>query len=1248
MALKIGKLKHRPGLVLTGPFAGRDPFSQFNRNLALALQQQGHFELGLLADDLPGLLSEPSLQALFERLPKQLSAQIEHRALPVLIAPDKGHWVVMQPWEYGALPQNWLPLLHEMADQVWVHSLSNYQACLNAGLTPERLKLLPPGVNPEHFQLQGPQLELPNTRPFRFLFMAEALWYSGLDLLLQAFDQEFLPDEPVSLVIQDLSAADSSARQEMLAQIKALQSRENAPSVLLLDRQISDAERAALYRSCDVLVSPCRADAFETQLLEAAACGLPLIVSELDGGLHLPEHPQVHRLSGRSLRHVEQQIGGLPTDQPPYWFEPNLQELRYQLRLAFEQSSQTPPEQAAALSQQILNEFSWSQSAQKAQQLLSELATKPLFRQAQAELQRQALQGLQALEAGEFAQALSHLEQVKAEMPDNPWVLLDLAGTHLQQGTYAEALPYLYQGLKLAPEHANFYHAAGIALYHQQAWQLAARCFEQVLALEPQHKGALESLPPATQQAGHADDRSDEFADWQTLLTHFLKQRRPTLGLSMIVKDEETHLPLCLASVAGMVDEVVVVDTGSSDRSREVAQEAGARVVDFPWNGSFSDARNAGLNEMQSDWVLVLDADEVMDPDTVHNLRGLIEMSTAQLTGYQLKIRNYKYADNDVDVVEHYMLRLFPNHPGLRFQGVIHEQLNAIDPKLDFVKLAVSDLLILHSGYTEDMMETRNKFERNLKLVQQALKQEPHNPFHWFNLGLTYRSNDQDREALKAFQTAVEKSQQLEKFPLYMAACYSYIMSLQLALGETDAALETARQAPEECQDSPDYWLNYGSIWNQHQEPEKALAAFEKALALRRNPSLAIVSDRAATTWKPLVGIGNTYLLQNDLTQADFYFRRALRENPGQSDILLGLLRLSLLRQLPTEAQSYLNALRQRKLTALQQVQTEIETARLEVLEKQDTSAQARLEQLLAGQWPDHLQTAIQSELSQIYLRQGKLQQAQALMGALTQSRQLFDQTARYFYQQGAFDQLLALLNAMIEEADSPQAQDYLHRGIVYLQLEQLQAAETDLKRALQLAPENAEVLHHLGVWALQSDLLEQAQPYFEAALQHNPEFLASHLDLAKLALHHQDLKAAKSHLLKAQQLKPDQLEVLATLAYVQYALEQPEAAAASYMDILELDPLNSEARVQLGYLLNELGEPRRALQLYDQALELGNQSVSLYNGIGLAFLATGQYLEARNAFLLALQQDPEQPELQRAVQMADQLCGQAPLEASS
>lgn len=178
-----------------------------------------------------------------------------------------------------------------------------------------------------------------------------------------------------------------------------------------------------------------------------------------------------------------------------------------------------------------------------------------------------------------------------------------------------------------------------------------------------------------------------------------------TLGLAMIMKNEAANLARSLAPAAGLVDEVVVVDTGSSDRSRELARGLGARVLEFDWVDDFSAARNHGLAAASTDFILWLDADNSVSPE------GLAEFRRHLAPGGEFTLWATEVVTPQGDRLR--QKRVFPNRPGLvRFEGRVHEQL-VHPPHWGAVQTGVE---ILHWGYAE-APAARQKGERNLELL---------------------------------------------------------------------------------------------------------------------------------------------------------------------------------------------------------------------------------------------------------------------------------------------------------------------------------------------------------------------------------------------------------------------------------------------------------------------------------------------------------------------------------------------------
>ncbi len=220
------------------------------------------------------------------------------------------------------------------------------------------------------------------------------------------------------------------------------------------------------------------------------------------------------------------------------------------------------------------------------------------------------------------------------------------------------------------------------------------------------------------------------------------------VSAALIVRDEEHHLPLCLESIVDEVDEIIVVDTGSQDRTRDVARQFPVSLLSIPWPGDFSAARNYALDHAQGDWILYIDADERLVVPSSGSLRTEIQRPDAVALNVAFRPR--------VNFTPYQELRLFRNDKRIRFAGVIHESLRAGLAqviKSDGLRIAAADIGIDHLGYEGDLT---SKHERNLPLLKQAVKEHPNRVFLWVDLAEALAGTGNDEGAKAACWRAVE------------------------------------------------------------------------------------------------------------------------------------------------------------------------------------------------------------------------------------------------------------------------------------------------------------------------------------------------------------------------------------------------------------------------------------------------------------------------------------------------------------
>ena len=227
----------------------------------------------------------------------------------------------------------------------------------------------------------------------------------------------------------------------------------------------------------------------------------------------------------------------------------------------------------------------------------------------------------------------------------------------------------------------------------------------------------------------------------------------PRLSICLIVKDEEKFLGQCLASVRGIADQIVVVDTGSTDRTVAIAKEHGAEVYDFAWCDDFSAARNAALEHATGDWVLMLDADEELPPASHDALRKLL--AAPGVMAWRLPI---------IDVGREaegccYVPRLFRNAPALFYVGRVHEQVfTSIEVRREEWGLdsRLGDAALRHHGYLPEVIKDRNKIQRNLLLLEKAIVELPDEPNLLMNYGLELVRSGQAETGLVQYRKAFD------------------------------------------------------------------------------------------------------------------------------------------------------------------------------------------------------------------------------------------------------------------------------------------------------------------------------------------------------------------------------------------------------------------------------------------------------------------------------------------------------------
>jgi tetratricopeptide (TPR) repeat protein len=350
------------------------------------------------------------------------------------------------------------------------------------------------------------------------------------------------------------------------------------------------------------------------------------------------------------------------------------------------------------------------------------------------------------------------------------------------------------------------------------------------------------------------------------------------ISLCMIVKNEERFLEACLRSVEGIVDEINIVDTGSTDRTLEIAERFGAKIQHREWRSDFAWARNEALAMATKRWTLVLDADEEIAPES---RRALLDLRTvpSYLTVLYIRIHNDTTEHGAASMMSHSLPRIFPTTPRIRYRGLIHETL-VVDDGATRATAVISPIRVLHHGYTLEVIGARKKDDRNAPLLERATIENPEDSFSWFNYANYLIGHEQFDEGI----TAMEKMVEMERGKDMRGFVPLGYVFLSGAYAQHRGDFEKALATIDECLErTPDYVLAiYGKaeIFARAGRFEDAREWFKKAIATKVREERYNVVDEEIALWKSQSNIAASYLNEARYEEAIPWLEEAHRNKP--------------------------------------------------------------------------------------------------------------------------------------------------------------------------------------------------------------------------------------------------------------------------------------------------------------------------------------------------------------------------------
>ncbi len=404
-------------------------------------------------------------------------------------------------------------------------------------------------------------------------------------------------------------------------------------------------------------------------------------------------------------------------------------------------------------------------------------------------------------------------------------------------------------------------------LRFERKWALSAPK-PDVAAAPPQPSAG--PAPPATEVVGRGHGKRRRKAK-----RPLPAPASPTISLCMIVRDEEAHIADCLRSAKPYVDEMVVVDTGSRDRTREIARSLGAKVFDAPWEDSFSAARNRSLAQATGEWIFWMDADDVLPPESGEQLHRCAAEAPEHVFGFIARVRcpagRNEYGETVVDHV-----KLFRNRPDLRFELRIHEQILPAIRRAGG-ELARASLQVVHAHYDHSPEGQAKKTQRDRRLLELDLQENPAHPFVHFNVGMTaLHGRDFDR-AIAHLRRSIDLSGPRES---HVRKAFALLATAYRSKADVEAALRACQEGRRIYPDDPELVFNEGICHQMAGNLQQAAAAFLSILEQSGRSDYLASIDAGVGSYKARHNLAVVYDKLGRLQEAEACWQQVIDERP--------------------------------------------------------------------------------------------------------------------------------------------------------------------------------------------------------------------------------------------------------------------------------------------------------------------------------------------------------------------------------
>ncbi len=727
----------------------------------------------------------------------------------------------------------------------------------------------------------------------------------------------------------------------------------------------------------------------------------------------------------------------------------------------------------------------------------------------------------------------------------------------------------------------------GIALREQSRFAEAEQAYKRSYELNPKYVPAYANHARLLHGRGEDDSACKvlDLAQKECAEVEEIKMLRkayetgPQVSVCMIVKNEEKMLDRCLNSVRGFASELIVVDTGSTDRTVEIAENHGAKVYHHEWEDDFSKARNQSLGYATKEWIFVLDADEEMVPEDFPHLQEIMAQEK-----YNLASVNVYNLGPEGTAISSFLpsIRMFRREIGAHYEGTVHNQLKFDEEKHRVVRI---NARVKHYGYGLDPESMKRKIERSRALLIKQIEENPKNYFAHFNLAQLYRGEtlrpdeEQCQKIIEHASVVVENTD-----PHTRGQRHLHLMSLhQLVtayfyLQDYDKAIEYCEKALKYKPDFLDPIISLGHIYSQKQDLPEARKWFTKYLEevdrydeSKEIDQIILLNLRSKQI--AYYGLGLIAERENKTAEAINHYNKCLSEDPNYLDVHFRLGRIKYNMGHLEESIGHL------------EVETRIRPDNWaahyilgEIHTRLNNEIQAEESFLMAVNHKDDEPNVLYS-LARLYMNTNRPEEALKHLEKLQDTDRDFLEAYRMrgdiHFQFGQYREACAsYTNFAVRSGGNVEVWNNL--GNAHFKLEEYDQAKKCYEKVIELDKSYSLAYRNLVLCLTRMDQFEEAYQIlvdYLALAQDDYDLL---LMAAQIANHLQKYDEAIKYTEKALGLNPHSVELLTLLGDCYYAAGFFESAKMGFEQALKINPKFLPARERLNQVEELLAEKRR------------------------------------------------------------------------